>query len=240
MRRVVLIARRDLAGYLASLYGWAILALVLMLDGLFFNAYTLGSSRPSSEVVSLFFYTNFGVTLAASVFVCMRSFAAEREQRTLVLLQTSPASDWEVVLGKYLGAYAFVVLTVLAALYMPLMVFFKGELQWGQVAAGYLGVLLCATASVAIGIFGSALAPNQLLAGVVAGFLVTLQVLFWLLSGVTDAPFDEVFSYLDLYQRHFEPFQDGAVHLRTLIYAPSLAFLFLLASVRLLQSRRWR
>jgi len=240
VRRVLLIARRDLVAYGSSFYGWAILALVLMLDGLFFNAYTLGSSRPSSEVVSLFFYTNFGVTLAASVFVTMRSFAAEREQRTLVLLQTSPASDWEVVLGKFLGAYGFVLVTVLAAAYMPLMVYFKGQLQWGQVAAGYLGVLLCATLSVAIGIFGSALAPNQLLAGVVAGFVVTLQVLFWLLSGVTDAPFEGVFAYLDLYQRHFEPFQEGAVHLRTLVYVPSAAFLFLLASVRVLQSRRWR
>jgi ABC-2 type transport system permease protein len=240
MKRVLLIARRELVGYFNSFYGWAVLALMLMLDGLFFNAYTLGGSRSSSEVVSLFFYTNFGVTLAASVFVTMRSFAAEREQRTLVLLQTSPASDWEVVLGKYLGAYGFVLVTVLAALYMPLMVYFRGQLQWGQLTAGYLGILLCAGLSVAIGIFGSTLAPNQLLAGVLAGFLVTLQVLFWLLSGVTDAPFDAVFSYVDLYQRHFEPFQDGAVHLRTLVYAPSAAFLFLLASVRVLQSRRWR
>lgn len=92
MKRVLLIARRELVGYLHSFYGWAILALVLMLDGLFFNAYTLGGARSSSEVISLFFYANFGVTLAASVFVTMRSFAAEREQRTLVLLQTSPAS----------------------------------------------------------------------------------------------------------------------------------------------------
>lgn len=240
MRRVLLIARRDLAGYFSSFSGWAILALMLMLDGLFFNAYTLGSSRSSSEVVSLFFYTNFGVTLAASVFVTMRAFAAEREQRTLVLLQTSPASDWEVVLGKFLGAYGFVVVTVAAAVYMPLMVFFKGELQWGQVAAGYLGILLCAAASVGVGIFASTLAPNQLVAGVVAGFLVTLQVLFWLLSGITEPPFRGVLSYLDLYQRHFEPFQDGAVHLRTLVYAPTVAFVFLLASVRMLQSRRWR
>ena len=240
MKSVLLIARRELVGYFHSFYGWAILALMLMLDGLFFNAYTLGGARSSSEVISLFFYTNFGVTLAASVFVTMRSFAAEREARTLVLLQTSPASDWEVVLGKYIGAYGFVLVTVLAALYLPLMVYFKGGLPWGQVAAGYLGILLCAGLSAAIGIFGSTLAPNQLLAGVIAGFLVTLQVLFWLLSGVTDAPFDGVFSYLDLYQRHFEPFQDGAVHLRTLVYAPSAAFLFLLGSVRVLQSTRWR
>ena len=237
---VLLIAQRELRAAFAGLYGWAILALVLMLDGLFFNAYTLGSQRPSSEVLSLFFYTNFGVTMAAAVFVTMRSFAAEREQRTLVLLLTSPAGDWQVVLGKFLGALGFVLCTVVAAAYIPVMVYLKGNLEWGQAAAGYLGIGLAAVVCTAIGIFCSAAAPNQLAAGVAAGFLVTLQVLFWLLSGISDPPLDGVFAAMDLYREHFEPFQDGAVHLKTLVYAPTVAFLFLLGAVRVLQARRWR
>ncbi len=240
MRAVVLIAGRELRAAFASLYGWAILALLLMLDGLFFNAYTLGSPRPSSEVLSLFFYTNFGVTMAAAVFVTMRSFAAEREQRTLVVLLTSPASEWQLVLGKYFGALGFVLSTVLAASYIPAMVWWKGNLEWGQAAAGYLGLVLAAAVCVAIGISCSALAPNQLAAGVAAGFLVTLQVLFWLLSGISDPPLDGVFAAMDLYREHFEPFQEGTVQLKTLVYAPSVSFLFLFASVRVLEARRRR
>lgn len=240
MSTVLLIARRELRAVFAGLYGWAILALVLMLDGLFFNAWTLGTQRPSSEVLSLFFYTNFGVTMAAAVFVTMRSFAAEREQRTLVLLLTSPAGDWQVVLGKYLGALGFVLCTVVAAAYIPVMVWLKGNLEWGQAAAGYLGIALAAAVCTAIGVFCSATAPNQLAAGVAAGFLVTLQVLFWLLSGISEPPLDGVFAAMDLYREHFEPFQDGAVHLKTLVYAPTVSFLFLLLSVRVLQARRWR
>ncbi|MCY3970161.1 MAG: ABC transporter permease subunit, partial [Acidobacteria bacterium] len=168
-----------------------------------------------------------------------RSFAAEREQRTLVLLLTSPAGDWQVVLGKYLGALGFVLCTVIAAAYIPAMVYLKGNLEWGQAAAGYLGIGLAAAVCTAIGIFCSAASPNQLAAGVAAGFLVTLQVLFWLLSGISDPPLDGVFAAMDLYREHFEPFQDGAVHLKTLVYAPTVSFLFLLGSVRVLQARRW-
>jgi len=107
-------------------------------------------------------------------------------------------------------------------------------------AGRVVGIVLAAAVCTAIGIFCSAAAPNQLAAGVAAGFLVTLQVLFWLLSGVSDPPFSAVFAAMDLYRGHFEPFQDGAVHLRTLVYAPTVSFLFLLFSVRVLQARRWR
>ena len=85
MSTVLLIARRELRAAFAGLYGWAILALVLMLDGLFFNAYTLGSQRPSSEVLSLFFYTNFGVTMAAAVFASARTLIQPGRELTYML-----------------------------------------------------------------------------------------------------------------------------------------------------------
>ena len=240
MIRVALIARRELGGYLHGLYGWVIVGLVLVLDGVLFNGLAMTGERPSSEVVHWFFYFSSGVTMTASVFIAMRTLAAERERGTLVLLATSPASEWEIVLGKFLGAYAFLALLILLTVYMPLLVLVNGQLEWGQVASGYLGLLLLGGATTAVGVFGSAVAPNQVFAAVVGGVLVVFLLATWYLSSASDPPLSAVFGYMALFAKHFQPFMDGAVHTRSLVYLPSLTFLFLLASVRVLEARRWR
>ena len=61
----------------------------------------------SAEVLANFFYISFGTTVIASVFISMRLVAEERQTGTLVLLTSSPVHDWEIVLGKYLSALAF-------------------------------------------------------------------------------------------------------------------------------------
>jgi ABC-2 type transport system permease protein len=61
---MLLVARRDLAGYLNSLWGYAVIAAVLVVDGLLFNAFALGSQpKLSSKVVEEFFYFSFGTTV---------------------------------------------------------------------------------------------------------------------------------------------------------------------------------
>ncbi len=240
MKRTWLVARRELGSYLTSPFGWVIVLLVLVLDGLLFNGLVLKGERPSSEVVYWFFYISSGVTMTASVFIAMRTFAAEREQGTLVLLRTSPLSEWELVLGKFLGAFAFLAFLVLLTLYMPAMVNVNGDVPWGQTGAGYLGLLLLGATTTAAGLLGSALSRNQVLAVVIGGVLVVFLLTTWFLSRATDPPFSAVFGYLALYNKHMQQLGEGSVHLRTLVFFPSLTFLFLLASVRVLQARRWR
>ena len=85
MNAILLIARRELAGYFRTWLGYIIIAAVLVLDGLLFNAFALGSGmdRKSSEVISQFFFFSSGVTMTASVFISMRLLAAERESGTV-------------------------------------------------------------------------------------------------------------------------------------------------------------
>jgi ABC-2 type transport system permease protein len=243
MSRITLIARHELGRYLNSYFGWIILALHLMLSGLLFNGIALKGEKTSFDVIGAewgFFHTTFIFTVIFSVIIAMRTFAAEREGGTLVLLQTSPASEWELVLGKYLGAWAFVAMLVAVTVYMPVMVMVHGNLQWGQVAAGYFGLLLASGAAVSIGVFGSALANNQILAVVAGASLLVLFGFAIMYSSVAKPPIDDILAYTDLYYRHFHHMQEGTIYLRSLFYYPSLALLFLMASVRVLESRRWR
>ena len=93
--KALLIARRELAGYLYTRSGYIILAVILALNGLFFNAFALGkAAERSATVLSHFFYYSSGFTLVASVFISMRLLAEERQAGTLPLLYSSPVKDW--------------------------------------------------------------------------------------------------------------------------------------------------
>jgi ABC-2 type transport system permease protein len=241
MMRTLLIARRELAAYLRTFQGYIIIAMVLAVDGLLFNAYALGGvSKRSSEVLSLFFFFSSGTTLVASVFISMRLLAEERQAGTLPLLYSSPVKDHEIVLGKFLSALAFLSLMTLATVFMPLLVMVHGKLSVGHIAAGYLGLLLLGSASLAIGTFGSALARNQVLAAVLSGCMLVALLTCWLLARITEQPLSDIFGALALWNQHFQPFQAGVVHVRDVVYYLLVTYVALFAATRVLEARRWR
>lgn len=241
MRSVLLIARRELGAYLRTWTGYVIIAVVLALDGLLFNAFALGSgTRRSSEVISAFFYFSSGVTIAAAAFISMRLLAEERQTGTLALLYSSPVRDIEIVLGKYLSALAFLAIMTALTVFMPLLVLVNGKISAGHLAAGYLGLLLLGAASLAVGTFGSAVARNQVLAVILTGVMLVALLVCWLLAGVTERPLNDVFQALALHNLHFTPFRSGIVHVRDVVYYLVVTWVALFAATRVVEARRWR
>ncbi|AKF80169.1 ABC-2 type transport system permease protein [Myxococcus fulvus] len=239
--KALLIARRELSGYLRTLSGYVVIAVILALNGLFFNAYALGgASKRSAEVLSQFFYYSSGFTIVASVFISMRLLAEERQTGTLPLLYSSPLRDRDIVLGKFLAGFAFLALYVLCTLYMPVLVLVNGKVSWGHVGAGYLGLLLLGSASLAVGTFGSALAKNQLLAAITSAVMLVALILCWLLARITEQPLADVFSAMSLWNQHFPPFQSGLIHVRDVVYYLVVTYVALFAATRVLEARRWR
>jgi len=241
MRPTLLIARRELAAYLRSWTGYVIIAAVLAVDGLLFNAYALGGAdKRSSEVLSLFLYFSSGTTMIASVFISMRLLAEERQTGTLALLYSSPVRDGEIVLGKFLSALAFLGILTLATIYMPALIFVHGKISWGHIFGGYLGLMLLGSSALAIGTFGSALSRTQVLAAITSGCLIVAMLVSWLLGRVTERPLSEIFSAMAMHGMHFQPFQSGIIHLRDVVYYLVVTYVFLFAATRVLEARRWR
>ena len=235
----LLIARRDLNATLHGLTGYAIIAAILFIDGILFNAFAMGQgARYSHEVLEQFFYFSSGTTMIAGVLLTMRLLAEERQTGTIVLLQTAPISEGQVVLGKFLGAMGFLFIITLLTIYMPILIQVNGKVSWGQIGAGYLGLLCLGGSAVAIGTFGSAVSKNQLLAAVIGGTVLVLMLLGWLLARITEPPISEVLSYSALFDRHFQPFMRGRINSESLILYGSVIFGFLLLSTRVLQARR--
>ncbi len=241
MSPTLLIAKRELSAYLRSWTGYVIIAVVLALDGLLFNAYALGGfDKRSAEVLGLFFYFSSGVVIVSAIFVSMRLIAEERQTGTINLLYSSPISDGQIVLGKYLSALAFLAILTLATLYMPLLVMVNGKISWGHVGAGYLGLLLLGSAAIAIGTFGSSLARTQVVAVVISGVMVVALLVCWFLAKVTERPFNDIFTALALHGNHFQPFQQGIIHVRDIAYYVAVTYVALFGATRVLEARRWR
>ena len=241
MRGLFLVTRRELGAYLNGYWGYLIVSILLALQGLFFNAFALGSSaRVSSDVLEDFFYFSFGFTVAAAVLLTMRLVAEERQTGTIVLIDSSPLSDWQVVGGKYLSAVVVIAAMLVLSGYMPALIFVNGKVSLGHIGAGYLGVLLAGSATCAIGTFTSSITRYQIVAAILGGVIVVTLILAWLLGRVTDPPLDDIWSYMSLFDRHFQPFMRGRINLEDVVFYLSVTFVFLLNSTRLMSARRWR
>jgi len=101
MRNVSLITQRELQSYLRTMSGYIIIAVMLFIDGLLFNAFAVpGTAKKSSEVLADFFTLTSGITMVGAVFLSMRLIAEERQTGTIALLYSSPIHDVEIVLAS--------------------------------------------------------------------------------------------------------------------------------------------
>jgi ABC-2 type transport system permease protein len=240
MRRALLIARRELGAYLKTMSGYVIIAGVLLTDGLLFNVFAMGeASRPSAEILTNFFYLSSGSTIICAILLSMRLLAEEQQNKTIVLLFSSPVADWEIVLGKYLSAVAFLAIFLVATFHIPALVLVYGRASLGHIAAGYLGLLLLGSATLAIGTLGSALTSSQVLAAIGTALMVVALIVAHLLVKVTEPPLKEVFGGL-AYWLHFQPFEQGMVQLRDVVYFVLATYLALFGATRVLEARRWK
>ncbi len=244
MREAWLIAKRELAQYFKTYLGYVVVAYGLLFFGILFNAFAMGAAgnkeKFSNQVLIDFFYFSAGLVMFLAILLCFRLFAEERQSGTIVLLYTAPVKEWQIVLGKFLGAYIIVCIVTGLSIYMPLLVMFKGNVSWGHIAVGYLGLFALAAPVVAMGTFASALAKNQVLAALFGLQLIAIFVLFYFLVGITKPPVSGVFSFLDLYFEHFGPsFSRGILRATDFVYYATLTFVFLLSSSKVLSTRRW-
>jgi len=241
MRNVWLIARRELGGYLRTPSGYLIASATLLVSGLLFNTRAVGQgAKLSSQVLQDFLRDASGTTTVAAVLLAMRLFAEERQSGTATLLFTSPIRESQIVIGKFLSAFVVLTLLTLSSLYLPALIFVNGKVSLGHIAGGYLGLLLLGSATLSLGVLGSVLARNQLMAGVLAAVFITVLFLSWPLSTVVEGKLGTLIAYFSLYEKHFFPFMRGLVQLSDVVYYLSIVYISLLAATRALQSQRWQ
>ena len=246
MRPVIAIARKEFMSFFFAPVAYVVMATFLAMNGFIFSVILAALSRPgafSASPMSVF----FGGTMFFWIFmllvapvVTMRLGAEERKTGTIETLMTAPVSDLEVVLGKYAGAVALYLALWLPTLLYAIVLRQYSTVDWGPVAAGYLGILLVGLFFLAAGLFTSFASRNQVVAAILASGILVLLITLSILAILTTDPFWKgVLGYLDLWGI-MQNFGRGVVDSRAVVYCLSGAGLFLALAHQALQARRWQ
>jgi ABC-2 type transport system permease protein len=241
------IARHELRRLFLSPLAWIILAVVEFILAWMFLQHVesflaiqsqllgMNSEFGVTEVVATPLFGNAAVVLLLVVpLVSMRLVTEERRNKTLPLLFSAPLSMTEIVLGKYLGLYAFLLIQLLLITLMPLSLLTGGGLDFGLLASGLLGLALLLGGFAAVGLFMSTLTQHQTVAAV-STFGVLL--FFWLLDWARTGTGGGALPYLSLLN-HTEPFLKGVFDTRDVVYHALFIATFLALSVRRLDMDR--
>jgi ABC-2 type transport system permease protein len=251
---VATIARRELGAALVSPIGYVVAIVLIIPVSLIGFLNPLFSQSPVSMLIvyrTLLYLMSFFAPIYT-----MRLLAEERRSGTLELLLTTPVRDWEVVIGKWLGALTYYTgVTAFVWVYVLLLAHYTvtqtevsllgvslhvANLEYGSIFAGYLGVLVVGAAFLAVGIFASSLTHNQVVAAVIAvGILVALVYLAGYLASFLFQPYSDFFDYVSAYNR-YQSFLQGQLVLRDAVYFATVTAAALFLTVRVLESRRWR
>ena len=241
------IARHELRRLFLSPLAWVILAVVQFLLAWFFLQYIesfvamrtqmLGMSGEygvTELVVAQLFGTAAFVLLLVVPLISMRLVTEERRNKTLPLLFSAPLSMTEIVLGKFMGLYSFLLIQLALIALMPLSLLAGGGLDFGLLGAGLLGLALLFGGFAAVGLFMSTLTQHQSIAAI-GTFGILLM--FWLLDWARTGAGGGVLPYLSLLN-HTEPFLKGVFDTRDVVYHLLFIATFLALSVRRLDMDR--
>src|SRR5215510_736829 len=141
MRAIRIIYRRELGTYLRSPFGWVIAAILLLMDGILFQGYAMGGEQLSAIVLERYFYFASLMPLFGGVLLSFRLLSEERQNHSMVLLNTSPVRDSDIVLGKFFAALTFLAFMLVISVYMPILIKINGKITVAQVVVGYIGLL---------------------------------------------------------------------------------------------------
>ncbi|HJP99533.1 MAG TPA: ABC transporter permease [Rhodanobacteraceae bacterium] len=253
MRNIAAIAQREINAYFASPIAYVLIGFFALLFGWFYyvplayfvqqsgqmgmnptqamniNQMLVGPTLMNTTVIMLFLFP----------LITMRTYAEEKRSGTIELLLTSPVTDVEIILGKFLGAMLLYGAMLAVTMIHIAILFMYGDPEWKPIATGYLGLILMGGCFLSMGLFISSLTKNQIVAAM-ATFAVFLML--WVISWISTfvGPTTQtVLQYLSLTD-HFDDFAKGVIDTKHIIYYLSFMAFGLFLTAKSVDSERWR
>ncbi|MCX5896654.1 MAG: ABC transporter permease subunit [Proteobacteria bacterium] len=238
MKTILTIFWKEFRGYFNSPIAYIfIISFLVFTSWLFFKGFFLMNQSSLRSFFSILPW----VFLFLAPAVTMRSWAEEKKLGTIELLMTLPVKDYEVVLGKFLASFIFLIVTLLCSIPLPLTVMLVGNPDIGPIWGGYVGAFLMGGAYLAIGCFASSLTENQIVAFILAIFLSFALLIIGENLVIMNLPaaLVPVFTFLGL-GAHFESIGRGVIDSRDIIYYISIIGFFLFLNGLSVESRKWK
>jgi len=254
VRNILAIAGKELRSYFASPMAYIIIGLFALLFGVFFNAFLqafLDESQRSAMMggggaLNVNDRMIRGVLLNAAIIILfvmpmitMRTYAEEKRSGTIELLLTSPLTDVQIILGKFIGAMGLFAAMLLVTMIDIAILFRLGNPEWKPIATGYLGLLLMGGCFISVGLLISSVTKNQIVAAVMtfAVFLL-LWVINWFGEGAGPTA-KAVLSFLSITE-HLDDFTRGIIDTKHIVYYLSFITFGLFLTAKSVDSERWR
>jgi ABC-2 type transport system permease protein len=171
--------------------------------------------------------------------VTMRTYSEEKRSGTIELLLTSPLSDFQIIMGKFLGALGLYLIMLAVTLIHIAILFIYGRPEWKPIVTAYLGLVLLGGCFISLGLFISSLTKNQIVAGMVTfAVFLFLWIITWIgsFSGPT---IDKLTTYLSIID-HLDDFGKGVIDTTHVIYYLSFITFGLFLTAKSVDSERWR
>ncbi|MEO8677934.1 MAG: ABC transporter permease subunit [Vicinamibacterales bacterium] len=254
MRNVMAICEREVRSYFSSPIAYVVIGFFSLLYGYFFYALLSYFERQSAQMgmgqpgqvmninqmlVGPVLVNSTVILLFVFPAITMRTYSEEKRQGTIELLLTSPLTDVEIILGKFLGAMTLYTAMLAVTLIHISLLFLYGNPEWKPIATGYLGLLLMGGCFLSVGLLISSLTKNQVVAAM-ATFAVFLML--WVINwiGAFVGPTAQaVLQYLSITE-HFDDFSRGIIDTKHVIYYLSFIAFGLFLTMKSVDSERWR
>jgi len=248
MRNIWTIAKREYNHYFISPLAYVVAFIILMPLGIYFAVIVFATSQqafsgaPPPDISPITWLFCFLLVFTTPV-LTMRLISDEARMGTLELLLTAPIRDFELVVGKWLSAFLFILTILAITLIFPLILHFvlvSPGIDQKLFLSAYLGVILVAGAFLALGVGISAIFTNQF-----AAFFVTFG-LFFFLWFLVSLPANllpnggDALNYLNMSSHFNEGFNAGNIKLSDIVYYISLIALGLFMGTTAIEVRRWR
>jgi ABC-2 type transport system permease protein len=235
LANIGVIFRRELRSYFNSAIAYVVLVVFVAIIG-WFHTSNLFLANVAS--LRLMFELIPAVFLFVVPAVTMRLLSEEKKSGTIELLTTKPLHDAEIVLGKFLAAWALIGIALLLTLVYYVTIALLGKIDNGPVIGGYLGLMLMAGVYVGIGLLASSLTENQVVAFIVGFVLVFAlfmldKILIYVPEGLTS-----IVEFLGI-DYHLSNIARGVVDSRDIVYFLSLLGFTIYLTVISLGRRKW-
>jgi ABC-2 type transport system permease protein len=240
------IFKKEITGFFSSLTGYVVIIVFLLLNSLFIWVFKGEMNVLENSYASL--DTLFALAPWVFLFlvpaITMRMFAEEKRSGTLELLFTRPVREIEIVIAKFLAAWALVLTAII-----PTLIFFisismlgspPGNIDTGGTWGSYIGLLFLGGIYTGIGIFTSSLSENQIVSFILS---VLISFIFYLgftyIASISQS--GEIVYLIEKFgiDSHYQSISRGVVDSRDILYFCSVIGLFIYLTKTILQSRKW-
>lgn len=227
------IFRRNFSSYFSGVLGYLFIVVFVVAGGFMaFNARFFTANEPSLDQLTLGFPQLLLFFIPA---ITMSVWADERKTGTDELLFTMPATDLEILFGKYFAVLAVYTVALLFSTTHVLVLMFLGNPDWGLIITTYFGYWIAGAALLSAGMLASLLTSSLTVAFVIGIIICSVPVF---LDYVGILGFREFFQSLSL-REQFRDFGMGVIPVSAILYFLGFTTFMLYLNLVLMTRRHW-